>query len=96
MESDFRRWLRGTRYALRTRMHLVNRLRRVLFEWQGNLRFISQSGVSFDSVFFFFTVHCCFMAILKTSADTNAGQSHRLTHCIKNLHRYNLKLLIDI
>ena len=24
-----------------------------------------------------------FMAILKTSADTNAGQSQRLTHCIK-------------
>ena len=27
------------------------------------------------------------MAILKTSADTNAGQSRTLTHCIKNLHR---------
>ena len=23
------------------------------------------------------------MAIPKTTADTNAGQSHRLTHCIK-------------
>ena len=34
------------------------------------------------------------MAILKTTADTNAGQSHRLTHCIKSLHCYYLKLLI--
>ena len=34
------------------------------------------------------------MAILKTSAETNVGQSHRLTHCIKNLHCYNLKSLI--
>ena len=32
--------------------------------------------------FFSFNVHCCFMIILKTSADTNAGQSRRLTHCI--------------
>ena len=48
---------------------------------------LSQSGgFSFDSFFFF---HCSllFLAILKTSADTNAGQSRRLTHCIKNLHR---------
>ena len=34
------------------------------------------------------------MAILKTAADTNAGQSHRLTHCIKSLHCYYLKSLI--
>ena len=34
------------------------------------------------------------MAILKASADTNAGQNHRLTHRLKNLHRYNLKSLI--
>ena len=37
--------------------------------------------------FFSFTAHCCFMAILKTSADINAGQRRSLTHCIKNLHR---------
>ena len=67
----------------------------MLFEWQGILLVISQSGFSFDSVFFLsFTIHCCFMAILKTSADTNAGQGHRLTHCIKNLHCYYLKSLI--
>ena len=34
------------------------------------------------------------MAILKTSADTNAGQNDRLTHCIINLRCYNLKSLI--
>ena len=44
--------------------------------------------------FFSLTAHCCFIAILKNSAETNAGQSHRLTHCIKNLHCYNLKSLI--
>ena len=85
-ESYFRRWLRGRLYALRTRntYKLVSQLLRMLFEWQGILQFISQSGSSFDSVFFFsFTAYCCFMAILKTSTDTNAGQSHRLTHCIK-------------
>ena len=42
-------------------------------------------------VFFTFAVHCCFMAILKTSADTNQEQSYRLSHCIKNPHHYNLK-----
>ena len=48
-----------------------------------------------STVFFFsFIVHCCFMAILKASGDTNAGQNHRLTHRLKNLHRYNLKSLI--
>ena len=66
----------------------------MLFEWQGILQFINQSGFPFNSIFFSFTVHCCFMATLKTSADTNAGQSHRLTHCIKNLHYYNLKSLV--
>ena len=66
----------------------------MLFEWQGILQFISQSGSSFDSVFFSFIAHCCFMAILETSTGTNAGQSHRLTHCIKNLHCYYLKSLI--
>ena len=66
----------------------------MLFEWQGILQFISQGGSSFDSVFFSFTAHCCFMATLKTSAHANAGQSHRLTYCIKNLHCCNLKSLI--
>ena len=44
--------------------------------------------------FFSFTAHCCFMAILKTSTATNAGQNDRLIHCIKNLRCYNLKSLI--
>ena len=67
----------------------------MLFEWQGILQFISQSGFSFDSLFLFsFTAHCCFIAILKTSADANAGQNYRLTHCLKNLHCYNPKSLI--
>ena len=48
-----------------------------------------------STVFLFsFTAHCCFIAILKTSADANAGQNYRLTHCLKNLHCYNPKLLI--
>ena len=65
----------------------------MLFNRHGILQFISQSGFhSTVLFFFFFTVHCYFMAILKTSADTNAGQSHRLTHCIKNLHCYNLRV----
>ena len=34
------------------------------------------------------------MAILKTTADTNAGQSHRLTHFIKSLHCDYVKSLI--
>ena len=34
------------------------------------------------------------MALPKTVADTDAGQSHRLTHCIQNLHWYNIKSLI--
>ena len=34
------------------------------------------------------------MAILKTTADTNAGQSHRLTHRIKSLHCYYVKSLM--
>ena len=46
--------------------------------------------------FFSFTVHYCFMTILKASVATNAGQSHRLTHCIKNLHGHNLKSLLFI
>ena len=65
----------------------------MLFECQGILQFISQSGFSFDSVFFCFTVLYCFMAILKTSAGTNVRQSLSLTHCIKNLHSCNLKSL---
>ena len=45
------------------------------------MQFLSQNGLSFDIVFFSFT------------KDTNAGQSYRLTHCITNLHRYNLTSL---
>ena len=57
---------------------------------------LSQSGgFSFDSVFFSFTVHCCFMAILKTSAGTNAGQSRSLTHCIKNPHHKELEIQVN-
>ena len=54
MESYFRRCLRGTRYALRTRnsYQLVSHLRRMLFEWHCILQFISQRGFSFDSAFF--------------------------------------------
>ena len=33
------------------------------------------------------------MAILKSSADRNAGQNRSLTQCRKTLHRYNLRLL---
>ena len=65
----------------------------MLLEWQGILQFISQSGVSCDS-FFSVNVHCCSMTMLKISEFTNVGQSHRLTHCLKNLRRYNLKSLI--
>ena len=43
---------------------------------------------------FSFTVYFCFMAILKTTADTNAGESHRLTYCIKSVHCCYLKSLI--
>ena len=92
MESYFRCCLRDTRYT-RNRYQLVSQLRRMLLEWHGILPFISQSGFSFGRAFFSFTVHCYFIAILKTSADSNAGQSHRLTHCIKNLHCFNLKSL---
>ena len=58
MESYFRRCLRDTRVALKTRntYQLVTQLRRMLFEWHGILQFVSQSGFSFDSAFFFF--HC--------------------------------------
>ena len=68
-ESYFRRWRRSTVYALRTRNtnQLVSQLSRMLFEWLGIPQFISQSGFSFDNVFFSFTAHCCFMAILKNS-----------------------------
>ena len=56
MDSYCRRCLRDTRYALRTRntYHLVSQLRRMLLEWYGIPQFFSQSGFSFDSVFFFF------------------------------------------
>ena len=55
------------------------------FEWHDIPQpFVSQSGFSFDSASFFsFTVHCYdFMAILKTSPHTNAGQGPRLTHIV--------------
>ena len=42
----------------------------------------------------FFSFRCCFMAILKSSADTNVGQNRNLTHCTKSLYRYNLRLSI--
>ena len=83
----FRRWLRGTWYALRTRNTylLVSQLRRMFFEWQGILQFISQRGFSFDSVSFSsFTVHCCFMAILK--ADKRRTKSQIASLYKKNLH----------
>ena len=55
---------------------------------------LSQSGFSLDSAFFPFAARCCFMAILKSSADTNVGQNRNLTHCTKSLYRYNLSLSI--
>ena len=33
----------------------------------------------------------CFFFLSLFTTDTNAGQSHRLTNCIQNLPRYNLK-----
>ena len=37
---------------------------------------------------------CLFFFLSLFTTDTNAGQSHRLTNRIQNLHRYNLKSLI--
>ena len=92
MGSYLRSCLRDTRYALRTRN---------TYQLAGYVQCCSsdivfnRNGFSFDSASFSLIVHCYFMAILKTSADTNAGQSHRLTHFIKkNLRCYNLKSLI--
>ena len=58
MESYFGRWLRGTRYPLRTRntYWLVSRLRRMLFEWQDILQLISQSGFFIRQCFFFLSL----------------------------------------
>ena len=42
----------------------------------------------------FFSFRCCFVAILKSSADTNVGQNRKLTHCTKSRYRYNLSLSI--
>ena len=81
----------GTPLRTKNTYQLVSRLRIMLSEWKGVLQFISQSGFSIDCVLFSFNVHYCFMPLLKTSADTNVGQSYRLTHCIKNLRCYNLK-----
>ena len=66
----------------------------MLFEWHGILQFVSQSTFSFESVFCFFHCSLPFYGYAKNSADTNAEQSRRLTHCIKNLHCYNLKSFI--
>ena len=55
---------------------------------------LSQGGFSLDSVFFPFAARCYFMAIRKSSADTNVGQNRNLTHCTKSLYRYNLSLSI--
>jgi len=78
--------LHGTR--CRNTYELCSELRRMLFEWQGILQFISQSGFSYDSVFFFsFTVHSCFIGILKTSAYKRGTKPQ------KTLYRYNLKSL---
>ena len=48
------------------------------------LQLSAEVVLSFD--FFFF------LSLFTT--ETNAGQSHRLTNCIQNLRRYNLKSLI--
>ena len=61
---------------------------RRLFEWQDILQFKPKRRFFIRQCFFSFTIHCCFMAILKTSADTNAGQSRSLTHCIKKSTSY--------
>ena len=41
-----------------------------------------------------FIIPQCFFFLSLFTTDTNAGQSHRLTNCRQNLHRYNLKSLI--
>ena len=63
----------------------------MLFKWHGILHFISQSGFWW---FFSFTVYCCFMDILKTPADTDAGKSPRLVHCTKKSTSFQYKSLI--
>ena len=96
MESYFRRWPRGTRYALELVIH-INYLTSYVECCSSSRVFCSllAKAVFHSTVFFFsFTVYCCFMAILKTPADTNAGQSRRLTYCIKSLHWYYLKSFI--
>ena len=65
----------------------------MLFEWHGILQFKPKQFFT-RQCFFPFTVRCCFMAILKSSADANAGRNCSLTHCTKNLHRCILKLSI--
>ena len=72
--------------CVQTCQHMFQ-LRR-LFEWQGILQFKPKRRFFIRQCFFSFTIHCCFMAILKTSADTNAGQSRSLTHCIKKSTSY--------
>ena len=82
MESYFRRWLRGTPYAYI--LILVSRLRGTLFEWRGVKLWSLLARASFDR---------CFFPLSLFTSDTNAGQNYRLTHCITNLHRYNLTSL---
>ena len=83
--------LRGTLYALKTRKGGYEECcssGRVFSS-------LSQSGSLFDSALFFsFHSSLLFYGYSKSSADTNAGQNRSLTHCIKNLHRNNLKALI--
>ena len=76
------------------RTQLVGRLRRMFFEWQGIIQ-VKPKRFSTRQFFFPFSVLCCFMAVLKCSADTNAGQICSSTHWTKNLHRSNLRLLIS-
>ena len=66
----------------------------MFFEWQGILQ-VKPKRFSTRQFFFPFSVLCCFMAVLKCSADTNAGQNCSSTHWTKNLHRSNLRLLIS-
>ena len=49
--------IQGTLYELEIHINWFNsQLRRMLFEWHGILQFISQSGFSFDSAFFFLSL----------------------------------------
>ena len=81
----------ATRYNVRCKnlkyiLILLSRLHRTLFEWQGiKLCSLLAKAVYHSTVFFF--------SLSLFIADTNVGQSYRLTHCIKNLHSYNIYAL---